>query len=487
MTKDLKPPASNQPEPNPLGQWAIALSVVLLAGLAYWWLLTEPVPPPAQPLHVSGESPAPSRIALPPVDVAQSTPGSTRTSPPTSAEAPAFWPAGSLESGAWTGRLTRPLPNLAILTVRGTPLERGTAHGQLLGLEIRALVAGVNGHLQTTASAGETAQARLAACLDGARVMKKYIEPDVLEELTACAKAAQVDADELLLAQLFGDVNRGKGFATFCSCYAAFGPATADGTLLMGRNFDYAGHGLEKTIPLILQEIPLGPSGQPVGPSFITIGYAGILNGWTAMNADGLCAENNTLFGGENSLEGLATCFMVRKVVERARTVEAGVALIEKTPRACTTAMIVAGKNTAGAWDARLCEFDHAQFFVIEPNEGTILETNTCQKLRNPAAAATPMEPVCSRYQTMKRVLRTETGTLAFGAGAKEAIAKSGVYLSINLHCAILDPARQRIQLAVSGGISREGDGGITTGPAAEKAFHVFQVNAASVTLQPAP
>jgi len=374
-----------------------------------------------------------------------------------------FWPAEvGNPQGAWTGRLARIDAHLAILTVRGSAEARGTAHGQLLREEVGRLVKSVRAHLKPdNSSAAENTFQQL---LDGARRMKQYLDADVIVELEACAKASGVNADELLLAQLFGDVNRALKLTSFCTVFAAFGPATSDGGLLIGRNFDYSGKGLDGGVPLILQEIPTGPD---AGRPFVTIGYAGILNGWTALNADGLFASNNTLFYGKDSLDGIATCFLLRKIVERARNVEDGVALIEKGPRACTTGMLVAGKNKAGSWDARFVEFDSEKTAIVEPQAGRVLSSNSCQKLSVGGYIASA-EPNCSRWKSLKEILEGG-GPLNWADTQRNPIAAKGVYLGINLHCAYLNVPAQRFRLAVS-----PGDGT----PAATHAFREFQIEA---------
>ena len=373
-----------------------------------------------------------------------------------------FWPAGAMPE-TWTGRLVRVDKHLALLTVRGSPEERGSAHGKLLGREVKALVDGCRKFL-------EHGTPRYAQCLEGARVMRGFVEADVLLELNACAKAAEVDAEDLLLAQLFGDVNRARGFRSFCTSFAAFGPATAGGKLLVGRNFDYAGHGLEHGLPIILQEIPKGGG---AGRPFVTIGYAGILNGWTAMNADGLCASNNTLFEGVDKLEGMSTCFLLRKIVERATTLEDGVAVLEKTARSCTTGMLVAGRNKAGAWDGRLVEFDSKDLAVVEPREGVVLGSNVRQKL-----SGSNGDPAvhCNRFRSLQKNLAAARGVLSFDKPEQQTVDSSSVYMAINLHCALLDPTTQRIRLAVA-----TGDGT----PAGKNLFRTFRVKAEEIVMEP--
>ncbi|MCY3021297.1 MAG: hypothetical protein NTW87_19965, partial [Planctomycetota bacterium] len=173
-----------------------------------------------------------------------------------------YWPASArTDDDAWTGRLVR-YPDLGLLTVRGSAADRGAAHGKLLAAEVGQLVKSVRAYLRPQETDEE--KAKYNKRLEAARTMGGFLEPDVLEELNACAGAAGVDKTELLLAQLFGDVNRVYGFASFCSAFAAFGPATKDGKLVVGRNFDYAGHGLEGGLHVIIKEIPSGAgAGRP--------------------------------------------------------------------------------------------------------------------------------------------------------------------------------------------------------------------------------
>src|SRR5262249_20462835 len=153
------------------------------------------------------------------------------------------------------------------ISVRGSSEERGTAHGKLLKSEVGALVKSVREFLSRDGNE------HYRQCVDGGRGMRRFVDKDVVAELDACAKAAEVDSDELMLTQLLGDVNRAKGFSSLCSSFAAFGETTVDGKLIFGRNFDYGGRGLEGGLPVILQEIP---TGEGAGRPFVTLGYAGI-------------------------------------------------------------------------------------------------------------------------------------------------------------------------------------------------------------------
>lgn len=232
-----------------------------------------------------------------------------------------------------------------ILRLVGTPEEMGRQHGRLLGPLVRRVVKDV-----IVGEAHEGSQYdRLMA---GTRRMEQQLPLDIRQELHALADEAGVKYLDLVALQLFGDVWR----ASNCSSFAVFGPATSGGELIAGRNFDFWDHGVSEYGAVIIHYLPRD------GIPFFTITWAGIINGWTAMNVKGVLAANNTAFGGRSSsLDGLSTCFMIRKIVQHASTVREGVKIVEDTPRACGTNMIIAGGSPPAA---AVVEYDHEQVAV---------------------------------------------------------------------------------------------------------------------------
>ena len=70
-----------------------------------------------------------------------------------------------------------------------------------------------------------------------------------------------------------------------------------------------------------------------------------------------------------DSLEGISTCFMLRYVAERARTVDEGIKLVRKGPRSCGTCILIASGNPP---DGALLEFDNKRFVARRPKEGFV-------------------------------------------------------------------------------------------------------------------
>ena len=145
------------------------------------------------------------------------------------------------------------------------------------------------------------------------RAMKPSLPGWYLQELAACAKAAGVDPDVLLYAQCEGDIRSLTG----CSTYVAFGDATAGTGMEIGRSFDYWGFGSTESGAVILAVHPRKEDGY----AFVSVGWAGILGGWTFINEKGVFVANNLRGGGKKDPKGIPTLIMERIIAQKAATV----------------------------------------------------------------------------------------------------------------------------------------------------------------------
>ncbi len=333
-------------------------------------------------------------------------------------------PARLLSSGEG-GRLER-INGFLVLHVSGTPEEMGEQHGRLLRNEVRRMITDV-----VIEGEGKYGYERL---IRGAAVMHKFLPKSFRRELRALAGAAGVKYSDLVAAQLFGDVWRGM----YCTSYAVFGPATRDGRCIVGRNMDYWDHGVMVYGAVLIHFSP--SEGNP----FFTVSWAGIINGWTAMNDKGIVVANNSGYGGKNnSLEGLSTCFMLRKIVQFAETVAEGVRIVRTTPRAVGTNMIIAGgRPAAGA----IVEYDHDEVTTRWAEDGVILAANSFRTLYQ----ETDVQPAVSgssRYQILAKLIGDNYGRIDRSMNFAGA---PGVPIeSMNLHSALLFPDRLRFRIAM--------------------------------------
>ena len=338
--------------------------------------------------------------------------------------APARVPHGRLET----------LNGYTVVSVDGTPEQMGTAYGTLLAPLIRRVVKAV-----ITDGVAKDPQAR-KNLLAGSRVMERFQPPEYIAELKAIAKAARVPYPDLLLLQYFGDVRRsvtGTGRSMFCTSFAILPPLTRGQRCITGRNFDYFDEGVGEYASLLAYYRPAGRI------PFVTVTWAGVINGWTLLNARGIVTSNNTAFGARsNSLEGISTCFLLRLVAERATTVAQGVALVRKGPRACGTNMLIASGRPP---DGALCEFDHARLIVRRPDKGFVGAANGYFKLYQEGWG--DFDPYWGRIGTARDLARKARGRIDFASNIAGA---DGVPIeSMNLHSVTIDATALRLKVAM--------------------------------------
>lgn len=316
-----------------------------------------------------------------------------------------------------------------ILDLVGTPEEMGEAHGRLLRDDIRRVI---NDVLRPEQDAQ-----RYQGLIAGSAVMEPYQPEPYRREMKALAEAAGVKHMDVVALQLFGDAERGwwaerepEGVLERyqCSNYAVFGPATRNGECIVGRNFDYWYEDVARYASVIIHYRPAD------GRSFVTLSWAGVINGWTLMNDAGLCAANNSAWSSHESLKGISTCFLQRLIIQNAATVEEGIAIARKGPRAVGTIMLLAGGDPP---DAVELEFDHKDFVVRRAERGYVIATNDFRVL----GWQSRFRAYTETYGRYGRLLELIEGNYGRIHRSMNFAAADGVPLySMNLHCALLFP-----------------------------------------------
>jgi hypothetical protein len=268
-------------------------------------------------------------------------------------EAPNLTPATS-------GREATP----RLLRLEGSPAEIGTRHGTLLARGIKTMLAE---YVREDVEAGKLKPAMLARV----KALKPSLPEWYKEELSACAKAANVDEDVLLLAQCEGDLRSLPG----CTVYVAFGASTHDGHPEIGRNFDY--WGLESTDPcaMLFAVVPRKEDGY----AFVAVGWTGILGGWTLFNEKGLFVACNLGGFTEKDPKGVPAMILMRTLAQKAATLNEAVGIIRKTPRMRGCAMIIGqmgDPNARTPHDAAVVLYDAATVEVKPHTNGLAFHTS---------------------------------------------------------------------------------------------------------------
>ena len=221
-----------------------------------------------------------------------------------------------------------------VLFLKGSPEEMGRQHGALLRREVRDLVdkilygVGVGSSFEKGRwffGEIEDAQARLLPHMD-----ERY-----LREMDALALAANLDREEVRLANFFPELFH-------CSGFAVFGRATVDGRLYHGRILDYLrGVGLEPNAVVIVHQ-------PDYGHAWVNISYGGFIGSVTAMNEKRLSIGE--MGGrGEGLWDGKPMAQLVREVMEKASTLDEALEILRRGPRTCEYYYVIADGNTRRA------------------------------------------------------------------------------------------------------------------------------------------
>jgi len=319
-----------------------------------------------------------------------------------------------------------------VLSLDGTPEQMGRACGTLLKPTIRKVVTAM-----ITDGIGAD-RAEYESILNGSRVMERYQPEEYLRELKAMAAAADVRYEDLVLLQYFGDVRRsigGKGSSFFCTAFAITRPNTREDTCIVGRNFDYFDHGVGDYASLLVYYRPEGKI------PFVTVTWAGVINGWTLLNEKGIVTANDTAHGKTNSLAGISTCFLLRHIAENAGTVSEGIALVKKSKRSCGTAVLVASGNPP---DGAIVEFDAAEVAVRRLKNGFVGADNRFDKLYDPGPRLWG-----GRLGEARDLVKKHSGGITL---ATEIADADGVPIDgMNLHCVTVDAGKLIMRVAMGG------------------------------------
>jgi hypothetical protein len=109
-----------------------------------------------------------------------------------------------------------------------------------------------------------------------------------------------------------------------CTAFAAFGPATTGGHLVVGRNFDFEGGEIFDEQKAVLF---VHPGGRIPFASVAWVGFAGVVTG---INAEGIVITVNAARTDDKSVEGMPVAFLAREVLEQAHTLDEAVAILRR-------------------------------------------------------------------------------------------------------------------------------------------------------------
>ncbi len=332
-----------------------------------------------------------------------------------------------------------------VLHIKGNAYEMGYQQGALLKEDIRESVHflfDVKAKEMKVEVAGLNLLNPKRAIGGIAASQKKYIPPRFYEEMQGIADGAGMPLQDIIAANFIPEMFH-------CSGFALSGSATKDGTLYHGRILDYG-------CDWRLQEHAVLTIAEPDGKiPFANVTYAGFVGSVTGMNANQVSIGE---MGGKGlgHWEGIPMAFLVRLVLEEAKTLDEAIAIFRDNPRTCEYYYVIADGKTGKAvgmeasWDT---------FNVVKMGESHV-------KLPHAVKDGVVLS-AGDRYEALSKRVKDGLGT--FDAESARHLMDRPVAMKSNLHSVLFETATSRLWIANA---SKEGE------PAATQPYHAFKMSA---------
>lgn len=347
-----------------------------------------------------------------------------------------FLLAGCTALLASEGRREEVAPGIHRIEVRGEGEALGRELGRLLGPEIREVVGYLNGRALGPGPVGWAMKKRLVAKLP---TLERHIPERYRAELRGMAAGAGVSYQDLLLENCLDDLLHHAG------CSSVVLTASADGSLLHGRNLDYR-MGFMARHKVV---VDLETRGRRL--RMVTVpGHIGAL---TAMSDRGLSLTNHTSRSRRNG-PGEPTGLLYRRLLEESDSLGALEAGLRGAIRPQGNNLAVADARSHEAW---ALEFDAGDVARREATQGRLFVTNHywCEGLSRYQTGGVPAWGSASlnRLGILQRALPAEVPLGALDLQRALAIHKrsvrwetpsnNGTVLSV-----VMAPATGRLWLA---------------------------------------
>lgn len=330
-----------------------------------------------------------------------------------------------------------------VLHLKGTPYEMGYQHGVLLKERVHSNMRGIlsveEGHPLVEVFGIQVKPTHAIQTI--ITIQQPYVPAKYFEELQGLADGAEIDLQDVRIANFLPELFH-------CSGFAISGAATQDGTLYHGRVLDYAiDWGLQDHAVVIVSE----PEGEI---PFVNVTYAGFVGCVTGMNAEHVSIGE---MGGRGlgQWAGMPMALLVRESLQRGRTLDEVLTVFRETPRTCEYFYVVAdGKtNTAVGMEA--------SWDVME-----VIRAGEAHPLLPTPVEHCALLSAGDRYNELVR--RVQAGYGTFTAESALRLMDRGVAMKSNLHNVLFAPASTEFWVANA-----------TTDkqPAAEQPYHAFQLS----------
>jgi isopenicillin-N N-acyltransferase-like protein len=257
--------------------------------------------------------------------------------------------------------------------VEGGPRERGRAYGEEARERVRLSIEAYAGVFEHYAGWSWQRVIEEARAFEGpiAAFGERY-----LEEIRGIAEGAGLRFEDLLALNVRTEVMfSAKARMAIedaglrldgCSAFAVLPEASANGTTLIGQNWDWLLHSFDTVVVLEAR--------QDEGPDFVTVVEAGLL-AKTGLNSSGIGLTTNALATeADRGIPGVPYHVALRAILD-AENLSDALAVLQRRPRSSSANYLVAHEDGI-AVDVEAAPGDFSRLFLLFPERGVLLHTN---------------------------------------------------------------------------------------------------------------
>jgi isopenicillin-N N-acyltransferase like protein len=206
---------------------------------------------------------------------------------------------------------------IRVIELSGSPADIAAGYGQALAPEMKLLY---EKYLKSWFTDDRTYRRAQAASF----LFRNQLRPEHKAELTALATAAQIDPGDLMLANCFLDLTP----INACSTITLPASAAADGVARFGRNLDFPAMNIADKYSVLLVVRP-----NDGRHAYAAVSWPGLIGVLTGMNEHGLTLANMEVDRPMGLPKAMPYTLLYRTVLERCKTVDEAVKLLDETPR----------------------------------------------------------------------------------------------------------------------------------------------------------
>lgn len=308
-----------------------------------------------------------------------------------------------------------------IVELRGDAVALGESHGKQLGKTIRPLFRDYFGHYFANADERDR-------CLKATAGFGPFILPEHRDEIRALAASSGVDPGEAMLAQCFLDLSP----AMSCSTISVPAAASPDGVARFARNLDFPSYHVADRHSVLLVFHPKDRY------AFVAVSWPGMVGVLSGMNEHGLTLANMEVARHHRAPNAMPYTLLYRTLLERCKTVNEAIALLEKTPRQSANNLML--MDAAG--DRAVAEITPSKVTVRRaPDTAALISTNHHRGTDLDAAGR------CNRFDALHDAARRQFGRLS--ETSLEQMLTGVAAGSMTIQSMILEPANRVLYLAV--------------------------------------